>query len=159
MENIEIEYIKNLQQQVHFLELECSYLKQQLTQNGLQTSLKYDKESSHLKSHMDSLSLEKSVLERSLRDESAQKERVLEAFEESERQFNRERELLLKEIDTLKKQKLGLEEIILNKSVELTRTRDDLTRHSIDVSDSLHQIAKSDQQVCLNNTDPVLHSG
>ena len=26
LENIEIEYIKNLQTQVHFLELECSYL-------------------------------------------------------------------------------------------------------------------------------------
>ncbi len=26
LENIEIEYIKNLQQQVYFLELECNYL-------------------------------------------------------------------------------------------------------------------------------------
>jgi hypothetical protein len=26
LENIEIEYIKNLQQQVHFLEMECNYL-------------------------------------------------------------------------------------------------------------------------------------
>lgn len=26
MENVEMEYIKNLQQQVYFLELECNYL-------------------------------------------------------------------------------------------------------------------------------------
>ncbi len=84
MENIEIEYIKNLQQQVYFLELECNYLRQQLNLNGLHSSFKYDKESSSLKNQMQSISLEKSGLERSLREQNAQKEKVLELLDESE---------------------------------------------------------------------------
>jgi hypothetical protein len=84
LENIEIEYIKNLQQQVYFLELECNYLRQQLNINGLQSSFKFDKEGELLKSQVQTVNFEKSGLERSLREENAQKEKVLTLLDESE---------------------------------------------------------------------------
>ena len=58
--------------------------RQQLTQNGLHSSFKYDKESNLLKSQMHNMSVEKSALESSLREENAQKEKVLEILDESE---------------------------------------------------------------------------
>jgi hypothetical protein len=41
-------------------------------------------------------------------------------------QFHKERELLLRELATVKKQKQDLEELLLNRSVELTRTKESL---------------------------------
>jgi hypothetical protein len=63
-------------------------LRQQLNLNGLQSSFKYDKESSELKTQVRGMSLEKSGLERSLREENAQKEKVLELLDESESNFS-----------------------------------------------------------------------
>ncbi len=87
LENIEIEYIKNLQQQVYFLEMECSYLRQQLNLNGLQTSLKYDTKSQKLKDEMQHIQAEKSNLERSLIEENQQKDAVLNMLEHTESTF------------------------------------------------------------------------
>ena len=84
LENIEIEYIKNLQQQVYFLELECNYLRQQLNLNGLQSSLKYDSKSQQLKDEMMSMKFENTNLERVLKEESYQKETVLNMLEHTE---------------------------------------------------------------------------
>ncbi len=84
MENIEIEYIKNLQQQVYFLEMECNYLRQQLNLNGLTSSLKYDSKSQQLKDEMRTIQHEKNSLEKSLIEENQQKETVLNMLEYTE---------------------------------------------------------------------------
>jgi len=84
LENIEIEYIKNLQQQVYFLEMECNYLRQQLDINGLQSKTKYDQASSHLRNEMVSIQTEKNNLEKSLLIENYEKEAVRDILEQKE---------------------------------------------------------------------------
>jgi hypothetical protein len=84
LENIEIEYIKNLQQQVYFLEMECNYLRQQLDINGLQSKTKYDQASSHLRNEMVSIQAEKNNLEKSLLIENYEKEAVRDILEQKE---------------------------------------------------------------------------
>lgn len=83
LENIEIEYIKNLQQQVYFLEMECNYLRQQLDLNGLQSQRKYDSESSLLKNEMENIQAEKNTLERSLIIENCEKEATQEMLDQT----------------------------------------------------------------------------
>ena len=55
----------------------------------------------------------------------------------------------MKEITLLKKQKLEAEENLLNKSVELTKTKDNLNKHHLAIHshDSFGQISKIENQV------------
>ncbi|CAF0776388.1 unnamed protein product [Brachionus calyciflorus] len=147
LDNIEIEYIKNLQQQVYFLELECNYLRQQLNLNGLETSLKYDKKSQELKNEMLSMHLEKTSLEKSLIEENEHKENVLKVLEQTEKTFHKERELLLKEISLLKNQILSFEESLVSKNVEITKLKENLSKHHIESSDSVNNLAKIEIQL------------
>jgi hypothetical protein len=66
------------------LSIDAFFTRQQMSLNGLQSSSKYDKESNELKNQMQNISDEKNKLERSLIEENAQKERVLEILQESE---------------------------------------------------------------------------
>jgi hypothetical protein len=61
--------------------------------------------------------------------------------------FHKERELLLKEMATLKKQKIDLEESLINKSVELTKTQENLEKHHITTHHSVHHVTKIESQV------------
>lgn len=63
--------------------------------------------------------------------------------------FHKERELLLKEINTVKNQKNDLEESLLKKSVELSQLKESLNRHHFDSQDSLKQISKVEIQVYI----------
>lgn len=83
-ENIEMEYIRNLKEQIKYLELECTFLRQQLNLNGLQTSFKYDQQTQELKNEMISIQLEKSNLEKSLIEENYEKQTVLQMLQQTE---------------------------------------------------------------------------
>ncbi len=61
--------------------------------------------------------------------------------------FFKEKELLLKEIAELKKQKKEAEEGFLNKSVELTVVKENLNKHHLDAHDSNHHLSKIEIQV------------
>lgn len=80
---IEIEYIKNLQQQVYFLELECNYLRQQLNTNGFQAELKYDRENTSLKDKMREIEFEKNNLEKTLIEQSLLNKNSMQQLEEA----------------------------------------------------------------------------
>jgi SMC interacting uncharacterized protein involved in chromosome segregation len=83
LDMIEIEYIKNLQQQVYFLELECNYLRQQLKTNGVQAELKYDRENTSLKDKMNEIEFEKNNLEKTLIEQSLLNKNSLQQLEEA----------------------------------------------------------------------------
>jgi hypothetical protein len=140
LENVEIEYIKNLQQQVYFLDLECNYLRQQLNTNGLTSSSKYDKKSQEIKR-------EQLLLEKSLKDENDQKKTLMNLLEQTEVNFHKERELLMNQIETLTREKNEIEDQYLNKSVELNRTKDSLDKHHQDGHMSAFQVEKLQNQV------------
>lgn len=146
LENIEIEYIKNLQQQVYFLEMECNYFRQQMNLNGLQTSLKYDNKSQELKNEMLTIQFEKENLEKSLTEENRRNETVLSVLEQTENSYYKERDLLLKEIAALKRGKLEAEERFLNKSAELSIIKENLNQHHQDAHDSNHHLSKIEIQ-------------
>lgn len=61
--------------------------------------------------------------------------------------YNQERELLLKEIANLKKQKNVVEEDLINKSVELARTKDNLEKHHLESTHSSAYFSKIENQV------------
>jgi hypothetical protein len=61
--------------------------------------------------------------------------------------------LLLKEIAALKKQKHDAEESLLNKSVELTIVKDNLSKHHLDAHDSNHHLSKIEIQVIFKDLD------
>lgn len=48
---------------------------------------------------------------------------------------------------TLKKQKIDLEESLINKSVELTKTQENLEKHHITTHHSVHHVTKIESQV------------
>ena len=58
--------------------------RQQLNLNGLQTQLKYDEKSKELKNEMVNIQIDKQDLQKSLRDESMEKENVLHILEQTE---------------------------------------------------------------------------
>ena len=55
---------------------------------------------------------------------------------------------MLKEIATLKKQKLDIEESFLNRSVELTKIKENLNKHHLEAHDTINQFSKVESQVC-----------
>ena len=63
--------------------------------------------------------------------------------------FNQERELLLKEIANLKKQKNAVEEDLINKSVELARSKDNLEKHHLESTHSSAYFSKIEYQVSV----------
>lgn len=65
--------------------------------------------------------------------------------------FHKERELLLKEISNLKKQKLDLEEGFIAKSVELTKVQENLEKHHLSAHHTVRQTSKVEIQVKLLN--------
>lgn len=79
-----MEYIRNLKEQIKYLELECTFLRQQLNLNGLQTSFKYDQQTQELKNEMINIQLEKSNLEKSLIEENYEKQTVLQMLQQTE---------------------------------------------------------------------------
>lgn len=141
-DNIEIEYIKNLQQQIHYLELECSYLRKQLDLNGLKMSASFDQRDA-----LASMQMERVNLERTLLEENKRKESALNALQTTEKTFHVERDLLLKEINALKKIKSELEETLVNKNVEVTKLKENLTRHHMENTRSSQDFTKIELQV------------
>ena len=61
--------------------------------------------------------------------------------------FHKERELLLKEIASLKKSKLDLEEKLVERNVEVTKLKDLLSKQQYESHESLSQFAKVESQV------------
>lgn len=147
LENIEIEYIKNLQQQVYFLEMECNYLRQQLNLNGLQTQSKYEQKSQGLRNEMENLDSERKGLEKSLLIETLEKENTQSILEQTQKNYILERDLLKKEIDQLKIEKNQVQGALLNKSIELDSTKQNLNLHHMDFNQSIKHLNENESIV------------
>ena len=64
-----------------------------------------------------------------------------------------ERDLLLKEVNALKKQKLDLEEALLSKNIELSKVKENLNRHHLDSTLSSQEFSKVETQVIVYRID------
>ncbi|RNA44371.1 hypothetical protein BpHYR1_026176 [Brachionus plicatilis] len=94
-----------------------------------------------------SIEREKNDLEKSLIEENEQKESVLRMLEHTEKTFGQERDLLMKEINFLKKQKLELQENLSDKSVQLSKLKNSLDEHHIEYNDYSQHLSKMEIQL------------
>lgn len=112
-----------------------------------------------------SIEKEKNDLEKSLIEENEQKESVLKILHHTEstalvlvlmnkflidffkETFHQERDLLLKEINILKKQKLDLEENLSEKTVQLNKLKEKMDKHQFDYNEYTKTFSKTEIQV------------
>ncbi|XP_071855214.1 uncharacterized protein [Apostichopus japonicus] len=167
MNNIEAEYIKNLQQQIYFLELESNFLRDQ-ARKATDLQPKMTEEASRmlsklkeLQSDMDSLQLEVRRKESNLDMVNTEKERLDQKLRLLSDNHTREKKLLVEEIVTLKKQNDMIQRDINDKEGQILSAKHELDKGSTSLSSAEHQIqmlqAQLDQKTeQLRNTQLVL---
>lgn len=125
LERIEAEYIKNLQQQVYFLELETNYLREQARKTAeLQPQMSVEAKRMldklrELQAELDATKLEMKHKESGVEVIQMEKERVMGKLKAAEDSFKKEKRLLLDEIVQLKKEKELLDRTLVNKDAQL----------------------------------------
>lgn len=120
------------------------------------------------------MQLEKNELEKSLNLENNEKETVQTILEQTESKLDRvdlienyhqthvfhteieenfqlERDLLMKEIEILKQQKLEAESLVLSKNTELLHTKDKLNVNSFDITHSLNHLNVTETHVIISS--------
>ncbi|KAJ8020471.1 hypothetical protein HOLleu_40070 [Holothuria leucospilota] len=146
LDNIEAEYIKNLQQQIYFLELESNFLRDQ-ARKATDLQPKMTEEASRmlsklkeLQSDMDSLQLEVRRKESNLDMVNTEKERLDGKLRLLEDNHIREKKLLVEEIVTLKKQNDMIQREINDKEGQILNAKHELDKGSSSLSSAEHQI-------------------
>lgn len=133
-DGIEAEYIKNLQQQIYFLELETNYLREQAKKaTDLHPKMTAEAERMIAKlrvmqSDMDSLSMEKNRIESSVMMVNKEKDHLLERLKDEEEARVRDKRLLMDEIIDLKKTIARLESNTSYKDSQLIEARNELDK-------------------------------
>ncbi|XP_062520398.1 cytoskeletal protein Sojo-like [Corticium candelabrum] len=111
LDSLESEYIKNLQQQIYFLELEVNYLREQINSKkspprlatpGTQVE-KWTQEVKGLKHQVESLQAETTRKDSALDRLDRERQRLTLLVEDEKASFSQEKQALIEEIVTLKK--------------------------------------------------------
>ncbi|XP_071804744.1 uncharacterized protein [Asterias amurensis] len=161
--NIEAEYIKNLQQQIYFLELEANFLRDQ-ARKATDLQPKMTEEAGRmlhtlqdLQSDVDSLHLEVKRKESNLHMVNSEKTRLDGKLQLLHDTHAREKKLLVEEIVQLKKQNEMTQREIVQKEDQIFNARKELDRGSTSLTSAEQQIrilnAKIDQK-----TDELRHT-
>ncbi|XP_052281601.1 ELKS/Rab6-interacting/CAST family member 1-like isoform X2 [Dreissena polymorpha] len=133
-EAIEAEYIKNLQQQIYFLELETNYLREQAkkaTEMHPKMSAEAERMLAKLRTmqiEMDGLQTENARKESSVGLLSREKEHILEQLREAEEARARDKRMLMDEVIELKKTIARNESEIAYKDNQLFEARNELEK-------------------------------
>lgn len=144
LERIEAEYIKNLQQQIYFLELEANYLREQVRKSTeLQPKMTAEAKRMIVKLKDLQKALEGTRLGMKHKDSEVEvskleKERLLGKLRADEDSHQRERQLLLDEIAQLKSEKALLDRSIANKDVNIAETE-----HRLEICQSSARTAEN----------------
>ncbi|XP_019628397.1 PREDICTED: paramyosin-like [Branchiostoma belcheri] len=144
--NIEAEYIKNLQQQVYFLELEANFLRDQAKKaTDIHPRMTAEAERMlrklrDLQSEVDGLSLEIRRKESHLDMLSTEKSRVESKLVTTEDAYSREKRLLMDEIVSLRKLKEVADRDITIKDRDILALREQLTQTQVDYNNANHKI-------------------
>ncbi|KAK3611538.1 hypothetical protein CHS0354_016471 [Potamilus streckersoni] len=134
LDNIEAEYIKNLQQQIYFLELESNYLREQARKaTDMHPQMTNEAECMlsklrQLQSEMDSMTLEMRRKDDSLDIVENEKGKLLERLKDEEDARARDKRMLMDEIIQLKKNIVGLEGRLSEKDGHMLQARDELEK-------------------------------
>ncbi|CAF2328878.1 unnamed protein product [Rotaria sp. Silwood2] len=147
-QNLETEYIKQLQEQIYYLETECLYLRDQLNKNSivLDRSLKTDR--------VYQVEQERSDLQRSLIQTSSQFDQLASekhgltiALDELRRKFDIEKQNLLDELDMLRRARETFEQEKMLRDQELRQIRDRSRASSDELKNSQTKIRLLEQQL------------
>ncbi|CAF0970607.1 unnamed protein product [Rotaria sordida] len=147
-QNLETEYIKQLQEQIYYLETECHYLRDQLNKNSiiLDRSLKDDR--------VHQIEQERSKLQRSLVETSSQFDQLESekygltiALDELRQKFDIEKQNLLEELDMLRRARETFEQEKMLRDQELRQIRDRSRASSDELKNSQTKIRVLEQQL------------
>lgn len=134
LSNIEAEYIKNLQQQIYFLELESNYLRDQ-AKKATEMHPKMTAEAERMLTKLRQMQLEIDSLQMELKKKdtmiavtNTEKERTAERLHDEEAARTREKRNLMDEIIDLKKQKDILERELNQKDSQLFDAKTELDK-------------------------------
>lgn len=133
-EGIEAEYIKNLQQQIYFLELETNYLREQAKKaTDLHPKMSAEAERMlaklrSMQSEMDGLQMENKRNESSINIVVKEKDHLVEKLREEEEARVRDKRMLMDEVIDLKKTIAKMESEISYKDSQLLDARNELDK-------------------------------
>lgn len=153
LKEVEGEYIKNLQQQIYFLELETTYLRDQAkTATDLQPRLvsEANQMMSQLKDRqcqVGDLKIEVSRKDASISMLTNEKGRLDQELRAKETTFEVDRGLLREEVIQLKKMKNVADRDIALKDSEIVSLRQDLDRTNSDLRHTKHNLALTQSQL------------
>ncbi|KAL8577252.1 hypothetical protein ACOMHN_022440 [Nucella lapillus] len=134
---IEAEYIRNLQQQVYFLELESNYLREQArkaTDTHPQMVREADRMLSKLRlmqAETDTMAVELNRRDSSIGIISAEKERLVEQLRDLADLRSKDKRLLMDEVVTLKTEKDKLERELSRKDAQLLEAKSSVDKSSV----------------------------
>lgn len=134
LENIEGEYIKNLQQQIYFLELESNYLREQVkkaTEMHPKMTAEAERMLAKLRQmqlEIDDLQLEVKRKETDIALLKTEKEKLMERVRDEEASRTRDKRMLMDEIVQLKKDKDVMEREISKRDSQLMDAKSELDK-------------------------------
>ncbi|XP_055996073.1 ELKS/Rab6-interacting/CAST family member 1-like isoform X2 [Ostrea edulis] len=136
MENIEGEYIKNLQQQIYFLELESNYLREQV-KKATEMHPKMTSEAERMLARLRQMQLEIDDLQLEIKRRETditllktEKEKIIERLSDEEASRTRDKRMLMDEIIQLKKDKDVMEREISKRDTQLMDAKSELDKSS-----------------------------
>ncbi|XP_076437588.1 uncharacterized protein LOC143276817 isoform X2 [Babylonia areolata] len=145
--SIETEYIRNLQQQVYFLELESNYLREQarkVTDKHPQMVQEADRMLSKLRlmqSEMDAMAVELNRRESTIGIITAEKERLVEQLRDLADLRSKDKRLLTDELVTLKTEKDKLERELCRKDAQLLEAKSSVDKSSVAMTNAETKIS------------------
>ncbi|XP_048360261.1 centromere-associated protein E-like [Sphaerodactylus townsendi] len=138
----EFEYIKSLQRQVYFLELEANFLHEQ-TKKAASLHPQVTSEMEHrlqklreLQSQSDGLQLELKRKESHLNMQRLERERLSSQIHVTDEHYSKEKQTLLEEIMQLKRQKARKDQHISSKEMEILHVKQELEQQKMNLSNS-----------------------
>lgn len=153
LKDVEAEYVKNLQQQIYFLELETTYLRDQAKKaTDIQPRLvkEADQMMSQLKeshSQIGEFKVEVSRKDASISMLTNEKNRLNQELRANETSFEVDRGLLREEIIQLKKMKDVVDRDVACKDAEIVNLRQDLDRTNSELRHTKHNLSLTQSQL------------
>ncbi|XP_070533240.1 outer dense fiber protein 2-like [Ptychodera flava] len=146
LHNVEAEYIKNLQQQIYFLELEANFLREQARKaTEMQPRMAEEAEKMlrklrEMQNDIDGLGIDLRRKESNLDLVTKEKERAAARLRTVEDTFARDKKVLVEEIVLLKKQLDTNRRDLLSKEQQIMEARSELDKGSVSLTSADHQI-------------------
>ncbi|GCC23719.1 uncharacterized protein [Chiloscyllium punctatum] len=151
--SVETEFIKNLQQQIYYLELEANFLRTQTKKSTtLQPKVELEakrmlQKLQEMRSQVDGLHLELKRKEANLNMLQTQKEKLSNEFNLSEDSYLKEKHSLVEEILQMKKMKEITDMALSHKEMELLQSKQELERQVTKLKNNQHKVTVIKQQI------------